>query len=246
MRHLLVATIFLCFSTQSFSQTAQDNQELGNGTKQTAKEAKTASKQSEVPTTAQSGFRWRFALGASLDLGATAESDLSIRDISSGQVLNGKAEFDLQNSLAVELDARYLPANSWGFIGGLSVGAKREIESGKITIAGSTTVVNDSGDPDKLQISILSASAAYRWNQIYLPFGLNYSSIDYDSTSLTINAKGGIGAQLGIGFLPNDQFAIEAFSKVVAFDIDYVDSGLAVNFTDGFVTSLTIAGKFLF
>lgn len=192
---------------------------------------------------------WRFGLGLSLRADQTAEADIYARNLSNSQVLTGDAEFDVKTGIALEADVRYMRKNNWGFLGGLSIGLSSEVDGGKITINGTTsTSSGGSADPDEVRVSYIHANAVYRWNEFYIPFGVNFSVIDYDATGFDINADGGSGYQFGVGYLFNDNLAIEIMRVTTRFDISYTDTSnnIYIEFNEGFLTSYDLSVKYIF
>lgn len=192
---------------------------------------------------------WRFSVGLGLNIGGKFESDLVFRDSSSGsQVAKGKVDFDIDPAVSLDISAQYMPQNSWGFIGGFTYDSERETTGGEIIINGQRVIIAEDGDNDKIQARVFHASAVYRWESLYLPFGLNYAAYTFKSSDVPTSISGGLGAQLGLGYVVNDNFSIEGMIRATSFELSYTDTdeNLDVTFEDGFFSSFLIMGKYIF
>jgi hypothetical protein len=162
---------------------------------------------------------------------------------------SGYAEFKYKPTYMFQIDARILPIRSWGFIAGLNYEGEREFDGGKITIDGNTyTYYGWDGGP-KIQFATLFASAAYRWTQFYIPFGLNYSFAHYKAPSGYSGAtttSGGPGAQLGMGFMSTDHIAVEFYGWLTSAWLKESAGGNSVNFGYGTFPTLLLLVKYLF
>lgn len=224
MKYLLFLSLIFALKTQ-----AQDNLEGAPGTQL-------------VPTKESS---WQFALGGSLSLSSSARFDSITVSNTAGTLT---AQLDYSNSISLELEARNMKANSWGFVGGLSLDREQEITGGTISGAGSFVVLTG-GNPSKIQTNTIYGSAVYRWNQFYLPFGLNISSVKYTPPSGytgTASAKGGVGGQLGVGYYFSENFALEGHSRAIGLKLSGANSGSTFDYGDGFLSRLVITGKYIF
>ena len=100
--------------------------------------------------------------------------------------------------------------NSWGWGGGISF---TSFTWDKATGGGITT--NTTGSTNVLSPFI---NAVYRWDKIFIPFGLNISSLAHNGASTFMSAnKGGLGGQLGVGIILNENFTLLIESKSFGF-----------------------------
>lgn len=160
--------------------------------------------------------------------------------------MSGDAEVDVKNGLALDLSARYMPKQSWGFIAGLTYDFKREFDGGELTLEGQKFIFDEGGDNDEIQVTVIYANAVYRWNEFYLPFGLNYSFVDYEAVGGGVDADGGIGAQLGIGYMLSDNFALELMSRATTLELGAKGGGYSIKFKEGMLTSALLIAKYIF
>jgi hypothetical protein len=204
--------------------------------------------QETPPTKEQKKIKWRVGVGVAFNVNPSAKSDLRVNNRSTAQTVTGEAEFDMDDVASFELDFRRSPSHDWGFIGGLSLSTKTDITSGSITLNGNTVTFSESGQADQVSWAVFSGSIVYRWNEFYIPFGLNFSLIEYDAQGITVDATGGLGAQLGIGFLISHHFSIELLSKAIAYDISYYDSStnLDIMLEEGYISTASLAVKYVF
>lgn len=208
------------------------------------------SKPSEITNQkTDSGFdQWQFGIGGSF----SASTKLKFPE---GTVDSNKfdADLDYSGGLSVELEARLMKPVSWGFQGGVVFDGERKLTGGLISTADERVTLS-SADPSKIQATIIYGNAVYRWNQFYLPFGFNISSIKYTTPSNfsgTSSANGGLGAQLGVGVYINDNFVMEAFSRVVTVKLtsenkNDLNEMVNTNWGTGSLSNIMITAKYIF
>ena len=90
----------------------------------------------------------------------------------------------------------------------------------------------------------INGGAVYRWDSVYIPFGLNYSIPSV--TNSTLNINGGLGAQFGVGYYFNPQFSLELLEKVQTITADAVVGGINVDYKTGYLAGLQLHVKFNF
>lgn len=190
---------------------------------------------------------WQFGVGFGLGLGSRLVfSDVKFSN-SSSEI---KADLDFKNSANFIFEARNLQSSSWGFIGTLTYETKRELDSYDYSSNGVTLSFNASDDAPKVQVTLLSLNAAYRWNEFYMPFGFNFSRINWtesNSSSVTsIDAQGGVGFEFGGGYYIQKEIVIEGLIRATAVKLKLSNSTDSINFGKGYLSSLAISGKYLF
>jgi hypothetical protein len=190
---------------------------------------------------------WNFAIGLGYSLSSKLKFDNGV-GTSSGSSTSFSTDLDYKNTYSLSFEGRNMPSNSWGFMGGIQFDGEREFDGGTITSGGITATVSSSGG-SKIQFTNLYANAVYRWDQFYLPFGLNVSSVKFTPASGstgTSDASGGVGAQLGAGFALNENVALELFSRVVAIKLKGTTSTSTTDFGTGYLSTLIFQGKYIF
>ncbi len=190
---------------------------------------------------------WRFSLGLTYGLQNQENfNSATIPNVSS----NAKAQFNLESAMALEFDARWLAQKSWGLISGANIDLGRAVTSGSLTSSAGVGFTYVTVDSPKLQTSVIFAAAAYRWKQLYIPFGLNYGVFKYtprSSFSGSNSTTGGLGAQLGIGTYLIPQIPIEATYRMIPISHSLTYSnGTTEDYGSGFITSLFVSAKFVF
>jgi hypothetical protein len=118
--------------------------------------------------------RIHFTLGADYNVG----NDITFSNVSvsgNGVSASGSSEFQTQTAFGVSIGAEMIDENSWGFESGAALQGKRNINSEIDNVNGKSTTTNYSGSIPTIQLSLIEASAVYRWGLLYLPFGLNSS-----------------------------------------------------------------------
>ena len=190
---------------------------------------------------------WRLSVGLSYSL-QTQENfnSSSLPSVSS----NAKAQFNLENGIAFELDARLLAQKSWGLISGFNIDLGRAVTSGTLTSSSGTAFSYSTVDSPKLQTTLLYAEVAYRWKHLYIPFGINYGIFKYSPRSIfsgSTSTTGGLGAQLGIGSYLLSQLPIELTYRMIPITHSLTPtSGVVEDYGSGFLTSLLLTAKFVF
>lgn len=152
--------------------------------------------------------RFRFGLGLYYSAGKTLEFEEA--EVTVGSVSDsGKISYELENAFGVTVEGIFSPRNSWGFSAGLSTETKRKFKKAKIEENGQTTESDFVGDAH-LTYTHIYANAIYRWDQWYLPFGLNFASVSKDDAPMVFkNMDGRAGIQFGVGFYANENVALE-------------------------------------
>lgn len=186
---------------------------------------------------------WHFALGGGLSLGHTAF-------FSEGTVSGSTDKFDALITFGptVELvaEARWMRPYAWGFTGGLQLGSEAKADKYEIKQGGTTT----KGDADaKIQLTTLYGNAVYRWHWIYLPFGLNVTSVKMTPSSGytgSIDSKGGIGTQVGVGFLVHPNIALETHMFINNWKLEGKSGTTTFDYGTGSLFSWKLQAKYVF
>lgn len=190
---------------------------------------------------------WRFAFGLGYNGGGSAESDLRVTDLSNGILSTGKATFETDSGYSLSFEGRFLRQNGWGLTMGVDVDLGREVKSGSVTLGGNTvTFSSTSNDPDEFAAVVFHGNAVYKWNNFYIPFGFNVSAVDYRATGIDVNTSASLGAQLGIGYELDNGFIVELFSRALGFEMDYIQSGLDVQFEQGIMSDGVLRFKYVY
>jgi hypothetical protein len=142
--------------------------------------------------------------------------------------------------------------NRWGFDAGFSVDFPRSITSVDGSLAGPGDGFTGYGTLDPAaQITLYSlyGNMIYRWERLYIPFGINISGASVTSAPLGLSERTStVGLQFGLGYYLFDNLALEALVRSVAFDAmssNYSVSGNS-DFDSGTMTSLNLGIKVLF
>jgi len=189
---------------------------------------------------------WRFAIGLGYNASGSAESDFSIQNLSTLSRANGEVDLDTEPGFNINFEARFLQKNGWGLTMGLDFDFEREIKSGTISSGGTTISVSEIDDPDTFTSVVGYGNLVYKWENFYIPFGLNLSYIDYKSTGLNVNTTPSIGAQLGLGYETDSNFALEMYSRVLGLEMDYIDGNYDVSFEEGLISNIAFRVKYIF
>lgn len=164
--------------------------------------------QPETPPTAEKNEFTNLGAGFRLN------NSLKFADV---QAISGstteRSDIEYQSdSAAFFIDFNHINArqNSWGWLLGLSYW---NVKWDKVKAFGSTISNNTT------ESSILNGygSLAYRFNEGFLQFGFNLSSINTKNSPFLEVSKGSLGAQLGGGFFLNKNLMFAIESKVITY-----------------------------
>ncbi len=189
----------------------------------------------------------RFVVGAYY--GGT--DTLTFREVqvtSGGSTDKGEATFESEPNLGLILEYRQMPQQSWGFQAGLIIEGKRDFTKAKSTSGGTTTEVTYTGTRPNYRQEVLYANAVYKWEQFYIPFGLNYAIPHFTpgQTNSTFTIRGQVGVQFGLGFQFTELFGMELMAQATGVNLRAVSSSTTVEYGDGIMGSGRLHAKFAF
>lgn len=188
----------------------------------------------------------RLALGLGYLSSATVKADITAYNRSNGATVLGDIEMETESGISLNLEARYLRQNDWGLTAGIDIDAARDLESGTMTINGTTINSTASDDPDTLTSIILYGNLVYKFDHFYIPFGLNMAFVDYESTGYVIDSTPSIGIQFGIGYELDSNFAFELMARGTSYDLEYTDGSVEIRFEDALTTDVALRAKYIF
>lgn len=189
----------------------------------------------------------RFSLGTLLSLGKSLQFDSAAVTVGTDK-FDGKARYDMENAVGLSAEVVYSPRHSWGFSAGGSIETKRRLRSITIEEDGESQTTEMIGTA-YLSFNHLYANAIYRWNKWYLPFGFNVSLPAKDNTpEIFKHMTNQAGFQVGVGFMPHEQLALELFARGSQVHLGgvAVDTSTYVEFGYGWLYTVNLAAKVLF
>lgn len=198
-----------------------------------------------VPQVEQERSSWMYGVGISLGMNSKVTFDEITTSITTNKMT---ADLDYDDAFSIELDARNLKHNALGFMYGVTLDMPRKFSGGRLSGNGRSVAIS-ANNPDKFQTTVVFANAVYQWNDIYIPFGLNFGFVKYTPESGfngSYSASGSIGAQLGIGYNVKKNFVVEGYSRAVAVNLKMVDSGTAIDFGTGYLSTIQFTLKYLY
>ncbi|MDZ4057238.1 MAG: hypothetical protein U1D69_09765 [Polynucleobacter sp.] len=151
----------------------------------------------------------------------------------SGLIGTFTSEFEYKEGFSVSAEMRDSPSNSWGYGVGITYDSNKELDSGTFSSGGTTLILTSAGGASKIGSTSLEVNAIYRWNEFYVPFGLNYTAIRFTPASGYTggyDVEGGFGAQLGFGVHVSDAVSLEMISRAAPYSLRISQSGSSVNF----------------
>lgn len=143
------------------------------------------------------------------------------------------SEFEYKEGFTVSLEMRDSPSNSWGYGFGITYDSTREFDSGTFSSGGTTLTITSSGGASKIGSTSFEANAIYRWNEFYIPLGLNYTAMRFTPVpgyTGGYDIEGGFGAQLGFGIHVSDAVSLEMMSRASAYALKNSQGGTSVNY----------------
>lgn len=171
--------------------------------------------------------RVRFAAGAYLSSAKKLKFD-SITVANGTDSATGSLENSTDASGGVFIEINEMPPHAMGYSLGVAYERKREIDSGTMTLNGQTVSSVSSGEKTTFDFFLLYVNAIYRFDSIYIPFGLNYSFPRFEQGSNAtgvLTSRSDLGAQFGIGIYLNDSVQVEALYRNVNVDLKLRNAG---------------------
>ncbi|WP_373998037.1 hypothetical protein [Bdellovibrio bacteriovorus] len=155
--------------------------------------------------------------------------------------------YTMDSSAGLGVSYSRLNPQSWGFVGSILWEPKRKVKSLEVEGPGGT-VSGDLVDSPELTLLIFEGNMAYRWENIYIPFGLNYSApfLSYNSSSTWWSVSGGLGAYVGLGMIMSPNFTLELFIRSVGLEMTAADSTGTIDFKRGSLAGFGAGWKYTF
>lgn len=161
----------------------------------------------------------------------------------------GSGDFVLENTLTLNLESRYVPQNSWGFIWGGSYDLPRKPKNAKIKMNSTSVVVDSFDSKDTVQFFNIYLNTLYRWKNLYIPFGLNGTYIHYTAGANftgNLQVSSGIGYQFGLGYYVNDKWVMEFMSRAIVTKFYYFEENYSATYDKGYFHTYLLNVKYLF
>lgn len=166
------------------------------------------------------------------------------RGSTGGAYSDFQGEFTFGSAGGVFAEIQHMPEDNVGFQAGAEIIAQAEVKSVKLTDSTGSITLTPTGTPAKLGFLNLYGNGLYRWKIPYVLLGLTLSSPGAEWNNTTV--KGGIGAQIGVGFQFSPLFSLEIQSQSTSINIRTTASPIDLNYGDGYATSGRLLGKFSF
>lgn len=175
------------------------------------------------------------------------EFDKAKTNTSSAEV---NVNFKLENAVGVGLHYMRAKPNAWGYsVGGL-LESTRKFKGFTVSANGNSITVNATNDDTKLTLLIAEGNALYRFENFYIPFGLNFSIpvLEYVSTSSKVEALGSIGIQFGMGYFINDNLSAEIYYRSIGMQLKETSNSNSdeVDYGYGYLRGVALGVKYLF
>lgn len=143
------------------------------------------------------------------------------------------SEFEYKEALSISLEMRNTPQHSWGYGFGLTYDATRDLDSGSFSSGGTTLLISTAGGASKIGATSFEGNAIYRWNEFYIPLGLNYTAMRFTPVpgyTGGYDIEGGFGVQLGFGVHVSDAVSLEMMSRASAYALKSSQGGTSTNY----------------
>ena len=214
--------------------------------------APSASSESDVdnesePTRAEPLINYfRFMVAASIgtgEAGAFQNGNIS----SPTDSTSVKSTFKTSGVYGVYIGARASRPHGWGMDIGAGYEFPRDIK--ELTVTGSNGVATV--DPDisgRLSNVLIFLNAIYRWDEFYIPFGVNYSipTIQTNESGTSFEVSGGTGFQAGVGYLILNNFGLELALHAETFHMKETQGTYILDYNSGAVADLRLGAKYNF
>ncbi len=143
------------------------------------------------------------------------------------------------SSLHFAFEAAYLAPHMWGVNCGFSKDSPKQIKNASDSVP---AFVGIGGDTE-ISVRTYYLNALYRWQQVYVPFGLNFSEVSITQASVSLERVSTFpGLQGGIGYFLNEHLALEALLRLVGIQARF-DAGSSSATRTGFLIEQLIAIK---
>jgi hypothetical protein len=158
---------------------------------------------------------------------------------SGGSFLTGEYTLEVDPAFHFALGVMVARKHSWGAYVGISRESKRNVNSETVSINGITMTSTITGEKPSFTNTLLEFNSLYRWDQFYLPFGLNYSILSFSPADApanwTFEAEGSMGAQVGFGVFANDNVHFEFYTQVITNTLEITTPTETFKFNTGFM-----------
>lgn len=140
-------------------------------------------------------------------------------------------EIGFNPGISLGYEYRLMPENDWGKSFGITYHHDRSPNKMKYTNDGlniNTTI--DIESEEAVSVMRVHANLISRWENFYIPFGLNYAAINYSSpVDTSYTSEGGLGFNLFFGWAFNDQFSVEYGAYSSKWDFGFELLGSQIN-----------------
>lgn len=163
---------------------------------------------------------------------------------------NTTYEFDLDMKYkdkfvpGVGISYSKMEENSWGFSGSLYYEFPREIDQIRITTTGGSSTL---GLVENMELSffLIEANIVYRWERLYVPFGLSLS-IPHLKNSGDVKEKPGIGLYGALGTMITEDAALEFYLRAVGMRMTATDGAYDFDFGNGISPTIGVSARYWF
>lgn len=188
--------------------------------------------------------KWHVSLYGLYNMANTWSFD-SLTASGSGGSGSGSLTYNVDSGVGLGIQAWKSDPNSWGMSFGFEYDFPRNINSQTVTLNGTTYIGVTSGSKPTVTEHVVYLNAIYRWNDFYLPFGLNYSMPTLQgSVEDTITITGAIGIQVGVGTHVTDHFSVEALVQTLGTKMTESNSTTYIDYGTGYLTGAQLNLKF--
>jgi hypothetical protein len=144
--------------------------------------------------------RLRFGVWGAINLAGNLSFGKVRFDTGAQSTDSANLNFKDSPSATLGLEVMYGAPNAWGLSAGASYDSNHRFRAYEFSSTYGRPASLTFGDFDA-NIFTIYANAIYRWDNFYIPFGLNISGIKVIDAPATVdNLKGGAGAQFGVGY----------------------------------------------
>ena len=149
---------------------------------------------------------------------------------------------DVTSTASLALEAIYSGEYAWGFNIGLALDSKRQI----LNANDINPDFKGADGNSEISISSIYVNGIYRWQNLYLPFGLNLAQVTINKPSTALQQISNFpGLQASLGYFLGRHFAIEAGLRLIGIQAVFNAGNTSATRT-GFLAEQFVSAKLYF
>lgn len=158
------------------------------------------------------------------------------------------SNFKTTGAVGAGVSIAFMPSHDWGASLSANYEDNRELSSVTFSASGATFSGVFTGLRPKVSIFYAETQLIYRWNKVYLPFGINFSApfLKDVGNSSFVEVRGTVGAVVGVGIFISPKLSAELFLRSLQLTMDETAGTTNVDYGRGTLTGASFGFKFFF